>query len=513
MCNNIDKNTDINMSCCIYSESEDVPIDFWNYIDYDEQKIRKKMKKRFGNGFFVKIENVVYIVSCFHIIERNNMKNIVYYNYEGKKNVFEAKQILYMEEYDISILIPKYNVIINHYYTVEELDNKLDCIINSKSYIQTYLFNNSLVRNEYSKIECHYMGIMEEKVVSNILFGHEIPCINVLINEKIDINGMSGSLIFIDDKPMGMIIANKKNIISSLPLCLIIKLIQINKNKNEKMGSIIFSSNICEIILENTTKFSNKNLKNIFKDKKINGHYILDSHDISYVALDKNKKEFNFNFMKSDIIIMIDNKFIEDNGYIYCDKIGYNIKISTYFLLNMNKNEYHNIVICRNDNIDVYKIKSNCLKNMIPYNIGKKTEYCYYGGFVFAELSDRMLEYFKEKNILIYGEINSIQKVGEYKYVVLVNINYDYIKNNYKNKYEELMKRNFPFDNNKILILNKIGNVVIQNLNFLETLIYTSKISNTKQTFLYNENENKNTEIKSITLENNTKSITFNFFS
>lgn len=224
-----------------------------------------------------------------------------------------------------------------------------------------------------------------------------------------------------------------------------------------------------------------------------NGYNITNSHDISYDEI-YCKKYQKFKFHTDDVILRINNQYVSDNGKIYSDIFKMNINFSTYCLLYGYVNDVFHIVYLRNNKISDCYIKNIDIDNILPYHINSSSHFLCYEGFIFTELSDRLFEYFKEHKITIYGEINTFRNDKMHKYVALVHVDYNYLKLEYREGgCEDLEQRNFPYPNNKIFILNKIGNENVTDLNSLKTILFKKKFEK-QTTYNYNTmyNEEKN---------------------
>jgi hypothetical protein len=512
------------MSCFILSESNDIPIDFWNYINLPDKPdtleylslddaIITKIVKGEGNGFFVEINNNVFVITCFHIIKNNNVKNTIYY-YDDDNILHEqnAKMKIGLENLDIAVLeikepekIPKSLI---HNKNNLNLNCNLSTISNMDTNLEAILHENG----EYNKkkIYVEMLNMNDEQIISSILPNHEVPCYNIKIIRKESFsenNGLSGSPVFSDEKIIGMIIMNKddnNDIIIVLPIQIIFSIASSFLIKKRDLSGVIFSSSECEIELDKSVKYESKKLKNMFCEKTYYGHIITDNLDISYVIPKIIYKKFKF--MQDDIILKINDDYISENGKIFSNILNTYFKINTYLMIHSYLYDSFEIVYLRDETIYNCVIKPNILNDMIPYNITKNPHFIYYEGLIFMELSDKLMEYFKKKRITLYGEINPVKCDKVQKYVALVYTNYNYFKREYKRGYEELLRNNFPHTNNKIFILNKIGNEIVSNLYSLRTILIKKR--HDKQT-TYNYNimntddkiDNFPSNIKNITLE------------
>jgi hypothetical protein len=105
------------MSCFIYAKTCDPPIDFWKYYtnttnnnDVVECSIDdiscRVINEKIGNGFFIDIDEKIYVVACFHNIGHNNVKVTSSYVDKEKNTLvtFNLTPKYIIEEFDIVIL-------------------------------------------------------------------------------------------------------------------------------------------------------------------------------------------------------------------------------------------------------------------------------------------------------------------------------------------------------------------------------------------------------------------------
>ena len=68
------------------------------------------------------------------------------------------------------------------------------------------------------------------------------------------------------------------------------------------------------------------------------------------------------------------------------------------------------------------------INDILTYNITNSHHFVCHNGFIFVELSDKLLEYFKTQNISVYGEIDAFRNEKINKYVALVHINFEHLQ-------------------------------------------------------------------------------------
>jgi len=384
------------MTCKIESLSQEIHIDFWNNYD-----INYEQKK--GNGFFVEIDHSIYIITCFHIIAKNNMKIYAIFTNNNINITKELKVLRIIQEIDIAILIFKEKYKPEKFYKESELNTKL-------------LFTNN---------------------IKNLLVVHpffpKLPLIEYQERDKnIDIFGLSGTLIFDDKIPIGMIFKKDTNILA-LPLTVIMPIItKIINDRHITFSFIIFKS-----------KCANIEISNADITGKFNAHYVIDNYNLKYFC---NTEYFNFNC--GDLIIEINNKLIENNGCIYYEPYNCNIMIDTYMMLCcLFNNNCVNIKLIRNEKPINITIQGKPHNKIYSINI-MSSPFLYYNEFIFVELSYELIKYFNKNNIII--NCNYIDPTR--KYVIIV-------RHNLKNI------------DTPIMILNQIDNFDIKNIASLKYVL------------------------------------------
>jgi maleate cis-trans isomerase len=518
------------MSCYIYSDTNDLPIDFWNYINFSDNDNEFKLcslddinigttNQRVGNGFIINIYNKIYIITCFHIIGKNNMKNKMYF-YDSHQNIHHQniKIVNIIEEFDIAIMEPMnpQDIDQNIIFKNNDLLNKIyECpttgiIKHMSSNISS--LNNALINLISEETLCNINNIKNVDLLSSYLKIYSVPCLNITLNCEIEINkihGLSGSIIIGENKILGMIILNENQNIYALPIPIIIELVKIAIKTKKNIEGIIINTQLCSFTMDKTIKHNNIIYKN---DKLYNGHIVTDNFDISYQRNDK-LTSFKFKSGKEmddkDIILSVNNNLIDQDGNIYNEIIGHSIKLGLSLLLSFYNNNFASVEYLRNNKIDVVNIKGIEIDKHLSIHNKLNDKFIYYEGFVFAELSEDLIGYFYKKNIKIEGTFNFVNK-KQFKYVVLVYINWNYLVKEYNKGLSEFRKYNFI--DNKIFILEKIGNEVITGISSLNRIFSKKKLIKEKQnTFSYNIINNTSKNISVVTLESNNNIMNLKF--
>jgi signal peptidase I len=485
------------MACLIISESYDFPVDFWNYEKFHEKNTSRRDNKRKSNGSFIKIGGEIFILTCYHCIEDNNVKNIIYY-YDNNDILQESvAHIKYsLCEFDIAVLKPEKQINNVKSFDTNDTLYKLDEITKENMNIITICKQKERIEIKNIDIKC--AEIKREKFIDGLVVNYKIPSIHFKLKttENIELEGTSGSILYKNNIPVGIIYSmdTTDNVISAFPYCLCIELLKSGMNKKKYISSLMLSYNLCEIEFEKDEKieFDVQETKDIITDfmsdeEKIIGLYLNNTFNMTYQKISNNKTLSNFKFTEKDIILAINARKIDSNGMIYCNILDYNIDVFTYCLLFSYINDSIQITFMRKNSIFTIKLVCKKLNDIFSFHIKKFNSYVEYDGFVFSELSSELLKYYKTKNISLYGDIKKIKDDKINKYVVLVHVDYEYLRKNYKNNdaVTKLENLNFPHVNNKILLLNKIGNDNINDLNSLRKILAKKKFDK-QATFCYN---------------------------
>lgn len=365
------------------------------------------MSKPIGKG----IKYDEYILTLEHI---TNNVNIITKN----TNIIEYKSIFKIEEYDIDILCDK-TIDGNILLFLDKLNNNTNYInINNINDYKDFIYKvyNSNITLKYDMIEC-----IELK---STIFPH-IPIIkfNIHTNDLNDLNdlrGLSGSIVYINDKIVGILTSNFEKTIEILPFEFLIDIINITQT---------YCRRYCPL--------------------QINNNMILKS----YKSLKKN-----------DMIIEIDNIPINDFGDIYYKKYNLLIPLKTYILLKHSK--YIDLKICR------------CINKIKKY---------YYTRY--------LIDKFNEAYITINFRENS--KQINIKEFIIKELSEEYIAKYNKNICD--INDNI-YSNKKILYIENINNIKIENIDLEDNIYILKKISghninNINQIKKYSEQKNCTLEL------------------
>lgn len=476
------------MSCFILSETDNyIPVDFWNNIKVEKtdatnieisntNDIQTHIKnKKIGNGFFVNINNNFYIISCYHIINNNDMANNIftcyYYDDNDRLQKMGLKVEMHFEELDIIVFKTNKNLDdMASIKTTKYYDNKLFEINGDKNaYINTLIYNDRIGEIEGTRINIKIIGIKEKKIISQITNQFELPYINFTITTKNqEINGLSGSLIYNDDKPFGIVMcADGKNSdnIYAIPVCLIINMVKHYLNTDTtNLKTVFFENDFCKFYPDENTKYFDEKYKEIFRDG-IFCIQIINTFDLTYEIANKKNK---FSFYNDDVILLINNIKINDDKKIYDENIGCCISINVFIMLSIYYNNFVKFTYLRDDKIDECCICGIDINKIFNYNISFTNKHIKFHDLIFIEMSEELLKYNNDNGIIICHDLDVFNKKKDFKYVCLVN-----------------------YSTKVLMVLNKVSNENVINLNSLCD-IFNKKKTNKIITLNFNRTNKKN---------------------
>lgn len=490
------------MSCFLSSCSQNLPVDFWNHISIDYthdtnlciSKNFNYIENNVGHGLMININEMIFIITCHHIIGDNNINNIIYFLDANSTLAHQnATLVMQLKELDIAILKPENpeNIDISLTFSINDLYPMIDPTI-KQGYIN-YIENE--VKQNFMKTNIAINSIENVPFVSSIITDLIFPCYKIKVPDKIinDLSGLSGSPVMTNNIPLGIIMScDNDQTITVLPYCLIANIIKSSLLIGRfTLNSIIMDTQMCSIIFENESDIIDTQYK--VKDQ-ILGNYIKNSYEITY------KKQHSlklFKFKNYDVILKINKNPFLNNGYIYDPEIKYNIYYKTYFMLSSYKTNFVHLEILRNNKIENIYIKGANIPQNLTLNLGKTQSWINYHGLIFTELTDTLLQYFKINNVKMNDNYQKINNDKINKYIALVHIDMKFIKNHYNKGVSELKKMSFPYPNKSLLIINKIGNEIISDILSL-CKILRRKSNEKKKTFnFYTSNPTQNLIIES----------------
>jgi hypothetical protein len=466
-----------------------------------------------GHGIIIDINNIIYIVTCYHIIDNNqelpgnnsvdiNDNIICTLQSEKTINKFKCNIVGYFKEIDIILLQPE---LTSYDYNLLKINN---VCVDFKDYNMYYDLEFCIKHVNDINIFCHIYNDCNENNITNFkikelnilqtnLKSILIPSLPLftteldLLEKNVNINELGGLGILLDEKIIGMIFAFYDEKIQIIPIYFIKvfvdKILQYANNnnitKNFKLKGFIINTIFATIIDEKS-------------GEKFNTRFINNDCNIGYKNILSND---NIKFKKEDIIIEINNLKFNDNGKIFIDELNYEISLDSYILL-LNTNNINFKYIKRDKKL---KLKNNNIPKYITlnpknyesyYNINISsydTDNFYYNGITFCEISEEILKFLENKNnnfnFTEIREYYSVKQIdNDKKYVIILDfdrtlntdIQNDLIKYGLPYFYKQCdsEENKIIFDDIKHLIkIEKIGRKNINNINDLKNLLINKK--------------------------------------
>ena len=397
-----------------------------------------------GFGIFVEVLSQKYVVTCYHIIGDYCKDIYIYANdKDGNKIKINMVVINFIKELDIVILGSK---IKNELDKIDAYTEK-DICWNFQDILYDEMKINALHMTE--SIEHIDANIYKSKIEFDHLKSYIIPKIP-LIRYKFniddfykitnDIEGLSGTILTIDNKIAGITTSFNGEDLEAIPFAFLINFIKkILINPIKQLRGIHITSVIVDIQ---------------FERKQYVGHYISVANDIYYKKYNINKL---FIFKNEDIIFKIDDTPFENDGTIEIKLFNYKFPIQTYIMYNDFCNDHIKINIIRKNREKKYNIEAKAYENVHCLNIVNKHEYLYWNGMIFTELSEELIFALKRLNIKISN--NMIKLFNKYsneniKKIILIDIDYLKITKTNKKKIKlariNLTSAIVPYIKNKI---------------------------------------------------------------
>lgn len=469
------------MICLIYSTSKKIPPDPWSQIksynkksdveEYTIDSLTNILENttlddsqiiRNGYGFFAKFGKKTHVVTCFHIIGQANIE-VTAFAFDKNKNLIKMNlfPMVAIPEFDLIVLdfdSEKYNIeCVSDPMNISAIETDLKkCKL---MYCDTIKVSDIPIKDVEIRIDYFKSSIIPK--IPLIKYTCDLEKIN-MINMNDDIDGLSGTLIKIDSKIVGMTTSYSNRKMEALPLILIYSILkELIVDNTKKLAGFYFSSNII----------------NIENGENMTCHYVSNPSDVLYPTDTK-----NFRFKYEDIITEVNGTKFNDDGTIYNDIIGYNLALDTHMMILNYVNSTTKIKILRKKNEKYYKISKNIkgvpFNDVYPVNIENDHRYFYWRGFIFTELSEELIFSLNCAGYSLKGgtfDKYKIIKNDTKKIVVLIDVDHKIIDAELS---EQLKIIGAPLirgnDGYKLLILEKIGNKKINRLKDLETLLLTS---------------------------------------
>jgi hypothetical protein len=456
-----------NSSVNIVAECSDSDTRLWNTLIDNNKTPIQVTKKSVGN-----IIDDRYILGCFHGIQHYQSINVN----QNKATVKSTS-----DELDLTILEYK--------ATIKSTSDELDLTIleykslDNYNSLKTTDFNNVNLPKIGDELNIFYLNKSIKLYVDNISFENmncfimpKLPYIKCKIFKSSDdmislLKGLSGSLVKNND---GVICGMLSEYNIEHDLITITPTILIKHFLHEYLNCGDYNGIVSLLVDHSMMDFEHENEQYI--GATINKKY----------ALKNNLKE-------DDIIIKLNDKSFNSDGTIYDNNLDQNIDLETYIAINFTKNDKINLTILR-------EIKNKWTQKQIEHilfaiqdyktiPINHNNKFIINNGFVFTELTENIIEFYRNHNIYIGGDVLDEYANNMYtgnKIVVLINI-----INNQFNQLIDIKLPLVPNNNCKneyyLCIIDNLNNKKINNLNDL-----SKNINDHKNNFkLHTDNQTK----------------------
>lgn len=434
------------MLCVIYSKSKIRKKDFFNCDVNNVEKSVSSMSLNEeilrGFGILININDYKCIVTCFHVVNKNNMKIDAYIN--GKNGIMyneECETILTIEEYDISVLKLKTNENIENYdfydeHDVLKINETLNCVTKDYRFLIKHGYIEGVHNTKIIEINepCQNLKVVLDYVRSTFL--PKIPIFSVDVNTKNSLKGLSGSPLLAGNNIVGFV-SNQSEKINCVPMVFAIELIKALLQNNE-IKCVYLSTDIMESEQD---------------DKNITCHQITNSYNVTYKCASKK----TFKFKNNDVITEINGESFNNDGTIYHRSIDHNVQIDLYLILECIKN-YINITFFREQNESYKKmtttIMGNTFESVCNVRISSTNDIYKYKNYKFAELSEELIKDVVSEDLL---RADILQ---------------------YKTFCDENTKLIVSIHNNEINIVDKIDNKKVKSIYDVKTIMKTKKNHN-----------------------------------
>lgn len=409
-----------------------------NHIDKTVITLNNNMNT---NGYGIIFD--IYVITLNHIIENIN-------NYDINKEEYDI--LFRIDIYDIIVLIKK-NKNRNIKNFIEQFNKFYD---NNSIFTFDEILNiddNTELKITNTKLHVNYKNISLLELKSKLY--PKIPMLvaesDQLIYKNMEINGLSGSIIHIDKKIIGLLTSiNQDSEFEILPL------------------------HIIKLLIESYVKNEFK-----FYCLPINYHQLLDNSNTNTLYIDKSMTPI---LQQHDIIVKIDGKNIEQNKSKYDEILNVSIPIDTFILLHgktyidieykkkmktkINPNNLHI------DNIRLEELNFNKTE-IICDDVDVDVELF---GLKFKQLSEEYLLKCINNQIQI-PQIDYSFKFSDKKIIIL----YDFSPNIKHQILDILHKNNININEN----LYRISKISKQDINSLADIEYHNKLDKKKITLQF----------------------------
>lgn len=508
------------MSCIIYSKSKNIPVGIWsrlksyansskiNYLCCDLDDLSNNFGNiitdvkptivRQGFGTFMKVDNQLYVITCFHIIDIINMEIFAFVLDEKENNIIKLRlnKVKEIPELDLIILRPesddndKINVkYYDQYTSAMRMSDILSDQNKNKIFLNTLKVSGIKDNNmTLSRLEITNVDIANEHFVSVII--PKLPMITFKCKghfENNNIEGLSGSILTINENVIGMItnfdIPSDK--FEALPMILLYKIMeQVHRNRDKNLrGYNISTGCIKKLFLESI-------------QREQSGRNVLGATNMYKTNIRK-----DFMFKKGDIILGVDDESIVNTGKIYYELLDCEIDFNAYLMFKsfFNENNSCKFNFARQEKRDekekIYNVNliNKHFNDLYATNIFNNHEYVYWRGFIFAEMSEEILNDIKFMNNKKLSGLFATQlklTSGEKKHVIIIDVDKTIISDSMCEIINLLpFVESYEKDKIYICFLEKIGNKKINSLNDLRTVLETN---NNKKMLAFYQTDTEN---------------------
>jgi len=410
-------------SIIVVARCNDSDTRLWNSLIDNRAEPKKTVK--YSIGTFIKINNASYILSCYHGIQ-NNYEVYLYQlvKLKGGKygvNKIDAVVKCFSDELDLALLtfdLASLEVSGVSYVDINSFSDDLPPI-NGKltlTYNQTKKISEDSLTKEEKIMELNMIDLIFEKYSSFNM--PELPYLKCMIRDLSDdkltvLKGLSGVLCYRNDKIVGMLMNYSRDdncirIIPSNVARMFINEFSV-KDAYDGVPGIMLRYDISEVS---------------YNGAKCAGVIVDSTYDIKYDELIKN----------GDIIVRLDGKEITKDGMIFDQKMRTYVPFETYISMNFKNNDYVMMNLMRketrgDDHKDItVNVKTIPLCKIRTMQINHDNKYSTINGFVFTELTENIIEFYRNHNIQISGDIleryaiESFGPVDQPRPIVLINI-------------------------------------------------------------------------------------------
>jgi hypothetical protein len=471
----------LNMSCCVIQSIvtiSDNPCD--SVMNINNIYTPQYEETREGFGIVCDFLGKMYVISCLHIIGKNNKSIIGLFSTDDKK-IFNVHLKIFriIEELDMVLLEINDDEYVQDilYYTKNELMTDISKVVKSVEDIKLLFLEENRGKFNINKIDTHTFHIKDDYVKSTMI--PEIPLIKFTINlddiqddtYSDSVEGLSGTILSTNKSVVGIVITYNftENVLEAIPMSIIYDLfLKIINYKSQPLTSFYFHTELADIEDDN--------------NKNITIHSITNSKEIKYSDNSGNIKKY-IKFKKNDIIMSIDDINFNRNGTLFCEKYGLELNLRAYVMLvgytNTIKISLYRIIKDKHKEM-ILNIDGIQFNDMYKVNMFNNDEYVYWRGMCFVELSLEMLSNV-DNNINLVGDIfnnTMIMTNNKTKIVMLISID----KKSKSYQCDDVFYNNIPFvkyknDGHTFLIIHKINGELVNNLKDLKIKLDDKKNS------------------------------------